>query len=46
MVLSGYNSYFNYSKLEGARGANRYSGTAIFTKVVPEFIEYQIPGLY
>ena len=43
-ILPGYNSYFNFSKLEGARGPNRYSGTAIFTKVVPESIEYQIPG--
>jgi exodeoxyribonuclease-3 len=43
MLLNGYNGYFNCSKLEDARGSNRYSGTAIYTKIVPEKIEYSVP---
>ena len=42
-LLSGYNSYFNNSKLEDARGPNRYSGTAIYTKIPPNKIEYSVP---
>ena len=42
--IPGYNSYFNNSKLEDARGPNRYSGTAIYTKLVPTKIEYSVPG--
>lgn len=40
---NNYNKYFNSSKLEGARSANRYSGTAIFTKIKPQKIEYNVP---
>lgn len=43
-LLDGYNSYFNNSKLTDARGPNRYSGTAIYSKFIPDKIEYQIPG--
>ncbi len=42
-VLNDYYSYFNYSKLTDARGPNRYSGTAIYSKIIPNKIEYQIP---
>ena len=42
--IPGYNRYFNNSKLEDARGPNRYSGTAIYTKLVPTKIEYSVPG--
>ena len=42
-VIEGYKSYFNSSKGEGARSANRYSGTVIYTKYEPDNIEYQIP---
>jgi len=41
--LNGYFQYFNESKLEGARDANRYSGTAIYTRYEPNKIEYSIP---
>lgn len=43
MLLDGYSSYFNCSKLNDARGSNRYSGTAIYTKIIPEKIEYNVP---
>ena len=43
-IIPGFNSYFNNSKLEDARGPNRYSGTAIYTKLVPNKIEYSVPG--
>jgi len=43
-TIAGYNSYFNESKLDGARSCNRYSGTAIYSKLIPEKIEYQVPG--
>ena len=42
-ILHGYNSYFNNSKLEDARGPNRYSGTAIYSKIKPNKIEYSVP---
>ena len=42
-VIDGYNSYFNCSKLTDARGPNRYSGTAIYTKLIPKKIEYTVP---
>jgi exodeoxyribonuclease-3 len=42
-LLEGYNSYFNSSKLTDARGPNRYSGTAIYTKICPNKIEYSVP---
>ena len=42
-IIDGYNSYFNCSKLTDARGPNRYSGTAIYTKQVPINIEYNVP---
>lgn len=38
-----YSSYFNCSKLDGARSSNRYSGTAIYSKIVPLNIEYTVP---
>lgn len=41
--VDGYHKYFNESKLSDARSANRYSGTAIFTKIKPINIEYQVP---
>lgn len=41
--INGYFSYFNESKLENARGPNRYSGTAIYSKVEPYKIEYNVP---
>ena len=41
--IEGYHSYFNCSKLEGARAGNRYSGTAIYTKIKPHKIEYTVP---
>lgn len=41
--IPDYNSYFNSSKLTDARGANRYSGTAIYTKLIPINIEYTVP---
>ena len=43
-LIDGYNSYFNESKLENARGPNRYSGTAIYSKLKPNKIEYNVPG--
>ena len=43
-ILENYNSYFNNSKLKGARGPIIYSGKAIYTKYIPNKIEYQIPG--
>lgn len=43
-LINGYNSYFNESKLENSRGPNRYSGTAIYSKVAPNKIEYYVPG--
>lgn len=42
-LIDGYNSYFNQSKLSDARGPNRYSGTAIYTKIIPNKIEYTVP---
>ena len=41
--IPGYNSYFNASKLTDARAPNRYSGTAMYTKLVPNKIEYNVP---
>jgi len=41
--LNGYYSYFNESKLTGARCSNRYSGTCVFTKLKPIKVEYCIP---
>lgn len=43
-VIDGYHSYFNSSKLENARGPNRYSGTAIYSKIVPNKLEYSVTG--
>lgn len=43
-ILNDYYSYFNNSKLTEARGLNRYSGTAIYSKIIPNKIEHQIPG--
>ena len=43
-LLNGYTSYFNSSKLLNARGPNRYSGTAIYSKIKPNKIEYCVPG--
>lgn len=42
-IIENYNSYFNSSKLSDARGPNRYSGTAIYSKSVPNKIEYNVP---
>ncbi len=44
--IPGYKSFFNESKMEDARSANRYSGTAVFYKedMVPILIETQIQG--
>lgn len=44
--IPGYNSYFNCSKLDGARGPNRYSGTCVFVKDVisVKSVEFQIPN--
>lgn len=42
--IKEYYSYFNSSKLTDARGPNRYSGTAIYTKIIPNKIEYNVPG--
>ena len=42
-VIDGYNSYFNCSKLTDARGPNRYSGTAIYSKLIPNKIDYTVP---
>ena len=36
--------YFNESNGEGARGPNRYSGTAIWSKIEPKKLEFQIPN--
>ena len=48
MQINGYLSIFNQSKLEGARSASRYSGTAIYYKTKFNSriskIEYDIPG--
>ena len=41
-LIDGYNSYFNCSKLTDARGSNRYSGTAIYTKIIPNKLEYTV----
>jgi len=41
--INGYHSYFNSSKLTDARGPNRYSGTAIYSKIIPKKIEYTVP---
>ena len=43
IILPGYDSYFNSSKLEDARGPNRYSGTAIYTKLIPNKVSYSVP---
>tara|TARA_B110000858_G_scaffold188845_1_gene234881 strand:- start:140 stop:1006 length:867 start_codon:yes stop_codon:yes gene_type:complete len=43
LKLDKYLSYFNSSKLDDARGPNRYSGTAIYTKIEPNNIEYILP---
>lgn len=44
--INGYNSFFNESKLDGARSCDRYSGTAIFYKenLTVLNIETSIPG--
>ncbi len=42
-TIDNYYSYFNYSQLTDARSANRYSGTAIYTKNEPNKIEYSVP---
>jgi exodeoxyribonuclease III len=44
MNIHNYISYWNSSKLDGARGSNRYSGTGVYTKIKPNKIEYTIPG--
>lgn len=48
MRLENYSHYFNESKSEGARGPNRYSGTAIYIKhcdkIKIDKVEYQIEG--
>jgi len=41
--IENYHEYFNHSKLDGARSGNRYSGTAIYTKIKPNKVEYSIP---
>ena len=43
--IDNYESIFNESKKDGARDANRYSGTCIFYKSTfkPISVEYQIP---
>lgn len=43
-ILNNYHSYFNESKLTNARAPNRYSGTAVYSKIIPNKIEYSIPG--
>ena len=48
LIIDGYTSYFNESKLDNARGPNRYSGTAIYVKnkfneLINE-VNYQIPS--
>tara|TARA_B100000963_G_C22636303_1_gene677832 strand:- start:4227 stop:5105 length:879 start_codon:yes stop_codon:yes gene_type:complete len=44
--IPGYTGLFNESKLDGARGCNRYSGTAMYVKKNIEHfrIEKSIPG--
>ena len=44
--IPGYKSFFNESKLEGARSCDRYSGSAVFYKDTLEIsdISIQIPG--
>ena len=41
--LEGYYSYFNSSTLTEARSANRYSGTALYSKEKPIKIETTLP---
>lgn len=41
--IKGYSSYFNASRLTDARGPNRYSGTAIYSKISPNKIEFIVP---
>ena len=42
--IENYYEYFNSSKLDGARSGNRYSGTAIYSKIKPNSVKYEIPG--
>ena len=43
--ISGFIHYFNHSKSNvTCRGGNRYSGTAIYTKIKPNKVIYSIPG--
>jgi exodeoxyribonuclease III len=44
--IPGYTGLFNESKLDGARGCNRYSGTALYIKKNVEYyrVEKNIPG--
>lgn len=42
--INGYFNYINSSKLEKNRAGNRYSGTAIYTKIKPNNVMYSIPG--
>ena len=46
LKIPGYKSVFNSSKKDGARDANRYSGTCIYykDKYTPNSIEFQIPN--
>ena len=46
ICIPGYNSFFNESKLEGARSADRYSGTAVFYKqdMIVKNISIDLPG--
>lgn len=46
IIIPGYVSFFNESKLDGARSADRYSGTAIFykKKLIPIRIDTCIQG--
>ena len=43
ILIPNYTKYFNESKLTGARSGSRYSGTAIFTKIIPMKVYYEIP---
>ena len=46
MIIPGYSSYFNESKLTDARAADRYSGTAIYYKESMKMlnVDINIPG--
>lgn len=37
--------YWSSAKKTGARSGNRYSGTAIWSKIEPDKITYEVPGL-